>query len=73
MIDPYYFYMAEREGLLNTREGCLNAALIEVKDAYSRLGRELTMDEFTIILQNNNILNIKPKEFPYFISYIDFL
>lgn len=73
MINPYYLFMAEQEGLLPTRAGCLNAALTEVKDAYNRLGRKLTMDEFTAILQNNNILNIKSKEFPYFVPYVDFL
>lgn len=73
MIDPYYFYMAEQEGLINTREGRLNRALVQTQDLYSRYGRELTMYEFASVLHNNEISSLESKELVPFLQYVEWL
>lgn len=72
MIDPYYFYMAEQEGLLGTREGRLNSALIHVKERYNRLGHQISEHEFVAILHSNNIDCLAPREMSRFLKYVDF-
>ena len=73
MIDPYYFYMAEQEGLIKTREGRLNRALIQTKDLFNRYCRELTMYEFVTILHDNEIISIESKELVPFLQYVEWL
>ena len=50
MLNPYYLYMAEKEGYLNTRESKLQRVIKDIKNAAA-----LVDGNFELILKQNGI------------------
>lgn len=59
MINPMYFYLAEKEGLLKTREGRLNAVIRAVKNYPSPV---IPDEAFQALLEKYDLTDLTEKE-----------